>query len=62
MDECIDCGEPLLGCDSDPNGDKNSTCARCRAEDKHDFDRFPGAVFNRSGERIDEGRYMPYSR
>lgn len=61
-EHCIDCGLPLMACDADPNGDKNSTCARCRAMDKHDFDRFPDATFARNGERTDEGRFTPYSR
>lgn len=50
---CIDCGEQLCHLDDDPNGDRNATCARCKAQDEHDFDAEPGAVFSRSGERID---------
>lgn len=50
---CIDCGEQLCHLDDDPNGDRNATCARCKAHYSHDFDAEPNAVFSRSGERID---------
>lgn len=51
---CIDCGEALCHLDDDPNGARNASCARCVAHDAHDFDAEPNAVFNRSGERIDD--------
>ena len=39
--------------DKDPNGDANCVCARCRAEESHDFDKEPHVKFDRSGKRID---------
>lgn len=54
--QCLSCPEQLCIVDDDPNGDGNATCAKCRAEDDHDFDKEPGAVFSRSGERIDNKR------
>lgn len=59
---CIDCGTELCILDDDPNGDRNATCAQCRAQDEHDFDVEPHAVFSRAGERIDDApaaRSMP---
>lgn len=54
-DYCVACGCELLELiDDDPNGDRNPKCARCRAEEAHDFDVEPQAVFNRQGSRIDE--------
>lgn len=50
---CFGCDTLLLEIDKDPNGAENSTCKRCLAEEDHDFDRDPGAVFSRSGERTD---------
>lgn len=58
---CIDCGEELCHLDDDPNGDRNSTCARCKAHYSHDFGAEPGAVFSRSGERIDNKSQRPAS-
>lgn len=52
-EQCVGCGSELLEIDKDPNGDENATCKRCVAEEDHDFDLDPGAVFNRSGERTD---------
>lgn len=50
---CVNCGCPLMDAyDRDPNGDPNCVCAKCRAEDKHDFDKEPGVVFDRAGHRI----------
>jgi hypothetical protein len=49
---CMSCPEELLAVDEDANGTKNSTCRRCRAEEDHDFDAEPNAVFNRMGERV----------
>ncbi|HCF9284111.1 TPA: hypothetical protein NI618_001724 [Pseudomonas aeruginosa] len=56
---CMGCGEELCHLDDDPNGAHNCTCARCRAQDEHDFDAEPGAVFSRSGERIDNKPQRP---
>ena len=50
---CINCGVELNVADEDPNGDKNPDCAKCRAEERHDFDREPWALFDRYGERIE---------
>lgn len=49
---CIGCQVIMCYLDDDPNGDKNATCARCRAEEEHDFDAEPDAEFSRSGERL----------
>lgn len=49
---CFGCGTELLALDDDPNGDHNATCKRCLAEEDHDFDRFPGFTFTRSGAQI----------
>lgn len=58
---CPACWTPLVDAiDSDPNGDMNATCARCRAEEEHDFDAEPGVTFNRYGDRnptIQEARH-----
>lgn len=35
--------------DDDPDGAPNVTCARCRAEEAHDFDLEPDVEFDRSG-------------
>ena len=56
---CINCGEELCNLDDDPNGDRNATCARCKAQDEHDFDAEPGAVFSRSGERVESKPQRP---
>ena len=57
---CINCGVKLEECDRDPNGDANCVCAKCRAEECHDFDKEPGAVYDRQGRRVDkvEDRYF----
>ena len=57
---CLNCGVKLEDCDRDPNGDANCVCAKCRAEECHDFDADPGAVFDRQGRRTDrkEDRYF----
>jgi len=49
---CLSCGVDLGCIDEDPNGDKNATCAQCRAEEEHDFDADPSARFDRFGHRI----------
>ena len=52
-DICIGCHDELNETiDADPNGDMNATCARCRAEDAHDFDRWPNVRFDRHGNRV----------
>ena len=48
---CLGCGTPLDCRDDDLNGEGNVTCARCRAEENHDFDAEPGVVYNRDGSR-----------
>jgi hypothetical protein len=50
---CIECGTALLELDKDPDRRQNATCARCRAEQAHDFDAEPNAVFSRAGVRTD---------
>ena len=53
-DYYIGCGTEMIhGIDSDPNGERNATCAQCRAEEDHDFDREPNVWFDRAG-RITE--------
>jgi len=54
IEYCIGCGEELCCLDDDPNGDKNCICARCRAEEDHDFDAEPDVVFDRRGWRVDD--------
>lgn len=51
---CISCNKELTAIDDDPNGAFNSTCRRCEAEEAHDFDAEPDAVFSDLGERLDE--------
>lgn len=46
---CLGCGVLLGHLDRDPNGDENATCARCRAEENHDFDADPNVTFDRAG-------------
>lgn len=50
---CLNCGTILCCLDEDPNGDQNAVCAKCRAEEAHDFDAEPNAKFGRNGSRID---------
>lgn len=52
METCLNCGSDLIRLDADPNGRMNRTCVQCRAEEDHDFDVEPEAVFDRRGERI----------
>jgi len=52
---CIQCGESLSYIDDDLNGEWNSDCVRCRAEDDHDYDIEPLAVYDRCGRRVDLG-------
>lgn len=46
---CLMCHTELGAVDDDPNGEKNPVCARCRAEEEHDFDAEPHVKFNRDG-------------
>ena len=52
-EHCLGCGTELSFIDDDPNGDKNCTCARCRAEEDHDFDREPDVIFDRAGRMVE---------
>lgn len=53
-DHCVGCGTNLLDqFDRDPNGDPGCVCAKCKAEEKHDYDVEPGVVFNRDGSRAE---------
>lgn len=62
IEHCIDCQEPLIDCvDSDPNGERNITCARCRAEQNHDFDVEPNVVFDRCGHMTENTLEMTMS-
>ena len=49
----IGCLTELNHPDDDPNGDKNCVCAKCRAEEAHDFDAEPDVKFDRRGHQID---------
>lgn len=52
---CLNCGTQLLDhIDNDPNGQQNCICACCEAEENHDWDAEPHAIFDRDGQRIDE--------
>lgn len=51
-DSCIGCLVVMTYLDRAPNGDRSATCARCKAEENHDFDAEPDAKFSRSGERL----------
>jgi hypothetical protein len=46
---CLDCQCQLGEMDDDPNGEHNTSCARCRAEQDHDFDLEPDVWFDRYG-------------
>lgn len=51
---CIGCGTTLSEVlDSDPNGEMNSVCAKCEAEEAHDFDLEPAVEFDRSGSIVE---------
>lgn len=52
MSNCISCGDELNALDQHPNGDMPPVCARCTTEERHDFDKEPGVVFDRRGERV----------
>jgi len=51
---CLHCGDKLSCIDDDPNGDGNAVCARCSAEEEHDYDIEPGVEFERDGRRKGE--------
>ena len=50
---CINCLTELSELDDDPNSDKNCVCAKCRAEEAHDFDAEPNVKYDRRGHQID---------
>lgn len=50
---CISCNTDLSIIDRNPDGRENATCARCRAEEEHDFNKEPKAKFTRGGHRIE---------
>lgn len=54
--KCTSCPAQLSCVDDDSNGDRNATCARCRAEESHDFDADPGATFDRLGRRVERSQ------
>lgn len=49
---CISCLSELNYLDDDPNGEHNAVCAKCRAEENHDFDTEPDVLFLRNGKRL----------
>jgi len=51
---CLGCLTILKEIDKDPNGDLNCVCARCRAEEEHDFDAYPNVRFDRCGNYIEK--------
>lgn len=53
---CMECQTELCLADNDDNGRENGICKRCVAEQDHDFDAEPNAVFSRFGERTDPQR------
>lgn len=60
---CLECGVPLSAIDNDPNEGKNTICARCHAQNCHDFDAEPQARYDRRGRRVDTpvgGRLLCY--
>ncbi len=57
-EHCISCQVELCHLDDDPNGDRNPVCARCRAEEDHDFDADPHAKFDRSGNYVEPDMTM----
>jgi len=55
MKHCITCTTELIpALDNDPNGQANCTCAKCRAEEEHDFDKEPNTKYNRAGRLIED--------
>jgi len=56
---CIGCSDELIAAlDADPNGDMNCVCARCRAEENHDFDAEPLVTFRRNGDRVESATVL----
>jgi len=55
---CINCFVELNCLDEDPNGDKNCVCAKCRAEESHDFDAEPDVKFDRAGRPMESERVI----
>lgn len=53
MKRCVICGVGLTDIDNDPNGDGNCVCARCRAEERHDFDAEPKVKHDRAGRLVE---------
>lgn len=51
MDYCINCGVDLTLLGPDEPNDK---CAKCRAEENHDFDKEPNAEYNKYGYRVSD--------
>ena len=49
MANCIGCLVELNHLDEDPDGGTHCVCAKCRAEEAHDFDKYPDTRFNRAG-------------
>lgn len=50
LGNCIICQTELIrSLDADPNGEMDVKCARCVAEEAHDFDRDPDVEFTRGG-------------
>jgi hypothetical protein len=55
LEYCLGCSTEMIGViDNDPNGAENCTCARCRAEESHDYDLEPDVEFDRSGHMIEK--------
>lgn len=50
---CINCGIKLTEIDRDPDGSLNVKCAKCEAEERHDFDVEPETKFDRLGRELE---------
>lgn len=59
---CISCLTELNHLDNDLNGKKDCVCARCKAEQAHDFDKEPNVKFDRAGNRIKRTRKIWYNK
>lgn len=59
QDCCFICHEKRLSCDDDPNGDYPGKCARCTAEEEHDFDAEPDVEFDRYGNKTIKVQLSP---
>jgi len=54
MEYCFNCLEEMLPhFDNDLNGEANVKCAKCRAEESHDFDVEPDVEFDRAGRLVE---------